>query len=57
MVKAETSQRSVLGPLFSLILINNPSDNLVSNAKLFVDANSLSFSGCPGYPFISKEFK
>ena len=42
-VKAGVPQGSVLVPLFFLIFINDLSDNLVSNPKLFADDNSLSF--------------
>ena len=56
-VKAGVSQGSILGPLFILIFINDLSDNLVSNPKLFADDTSLSLFGCPRYYFISKEFK
>ena len=41
--------------LFFLIFINDLSDNLVSNPKLFADDTSLF--GCLGYYFTSKEFK
>ena len=40
-VKAGVPQGSVLGPLFFLIFINDFSDNLVSNPKLFADDTSL----------------
>ena len=47
-VKAEVPHGLILHPLFILIFINDLSDNLVSNPKLF---------GCPGYYSISTEFK
>ena len=40
-VKAGVSQGSILCPLFFLIFINDLSDNLVSNPKLFADDTSL----------------
>ena len=40
-VKAGVTQRSILGPLFLLIFINDLSGNLVSNPKLFADDTSL----------------
>ena len=40
-VKAGVPQEAILGPLFLLILINDLSDNLVSNPKLFADDTSL----------------
>ena len=40
-VKAGAPQGSILGPLFFLIFINDLSDNLVSNPKLFADDTSL----------------
>ena len=40
-VKAGVPQASILGPLFFLIFINDLSDNLVSNPKLFADDTSL----------------
>ena len=40
-VKAGVPQRPILGPLFFLIFINDLSDNLVSNPKLFADDTSL----------------
>ena len=40
-VKAGAPQGSILGPLFFLIFINELSDNLVSNPKLFADDTSL----------------
>ena len=39
--KAGVSQGSILGSLFFLIFINDLSDNLVSNPKLFADDTSL----------------
>ena len=40
-VKAGVPQRSILGTLFFLIFINDLSDNLVSNPKLFANNTSL----------------
>ena len=40
-IEAEVSQGSILGTLFFLISINNLSDGLTSNAKLFTDDTSL----------------
>ena len=40
-VHAAVPQRSILGPLLLLIYINDSSDNLTSNAKLFADNTSL----------------
>ena len=40
-VKAGVPQRSILGPLFFLIFNKDPSDNIVSNPKLFADDTSL----------------
>ena len=40
-VKASIPQGSILGTLFSLIHINDLSDNLVSTVKLFADETSL----------------
>ena len=40
-VKTRVPQGSVLGLLFFLIFINDLSDNLVSNPKLFADDTSL----------------
>ena len=40
-VPAEVPQVSVLGPLLFLIYINDLSDNLTNNAKLFADDKSL----------------
>ena len=48
-------KRSIFGPFF-LIFINDLSDDLVSNPKLFADDRSLFF-GCPRYHFIDKELK
>ena len=41
-IEAGDPQGSILGPLFSLIYINDLSDDLTSNLKLFVDDTSLS---------------
>ena len=40
-VKAGVPQNSILVPLFFLIFINDLSDNLLSNPKLFTDDTSL----------------
>ena len=40
-VKAGVPQNSILGPLFFLIFVNDLSDNLLSNPKLFSDDTSL----------------
>ena len=40
-VQAGVPQESILGPLFFLIYINDLSDDLNSNPKLFADDNSL----------------
>ena len=40
-VKAGVPQNSILVPLFFLIFINDLSDNLLSNRKLFTDDTSL----------------
>ena len=56
-VKAGFIQRSILGHLFFLIFIDDLSDNLVSNPNSLQMIRLLSLFGCPGYPFISKEFK
>ena len=41
-IKAGGPQRSVLGPLFFFIYINDLSDNLESNVNLFADDTSMS---------------
>ena len=40
-VKAGVPQESILGPRFFLIFINDLSDNLISDPKLFADDTSL----------------
>ena len=40
-IEAGVSQGSIIGPLFFLIYINDLSDDLTSNPKLFVDDTSL----------------
>ena len=40
-IKAGVSQGSILGPLFFLLYINDLTENLDSNPKLFVDDTSL----------------
>ena len=40
-VKASVPEGSILGPIFSLIYINDLSNDLVSTAKLFADETSL----------------
>ena len=40
-VKAGGPQGSILGPLFSLIFINDLPDSLISNPKLFADDTSV----------------
>ena len=50
-VKAWVPPGSVLDPLFFAIFINDPSDNLISNPKLFADG--LSLDNVLKYYFIS----
>ena len=42
-IEAGVPQRSILGPLFFLVYINDLSDGLTSNPKLFADDTSLFF--------------